>query len=86
MIPFTEIHPRSPEFDRALIDLRVGPMGWRVHLARLYLMTGRHMPDEAKEHGVFYGFCDAAGVQKPMAEATHIGWRVAPPEPTEDAP
>lgn len=57
-----------------------GPMGWRVHAARLYLYTGRYMPKEAKEHGLYLGFCDPLGRQRGRfdPDATHIGWTAAP--------
>lgn len=74
--PFAEVWPRSEQRDELLVDL-VKPT-WRFTLAALYLLTGRHMPAEAKRDGCVFGYCDERGVQQPKATATHVGWTVEP--------
>ena len=72
--PFVEVHPRTEERDDLLLTLSRST--WRLALARLYLSTGRSMPDAAKRDGCSFGFCDAQGNLKAKADATHIGWTV----------
>lgn len=71
---FEEVHPRTPQRDEALEGL--GTRLWPICLAQLYLSTGRYCPQEAKQLGATFGFCDEDGRLKPKAEATHVGWTV----------
>lgn len=77
---FDERLLRSEKHDR-LIEGLATPH-WRIALAALYLSTGRCLPDEAKRQGCYFGYCDAEGNLAPKAEATHVGWMVAPVEHT----
>lgn len=78
---FAEVLPRSDKHDRFLAQLQTP--AWRIALAALYLSSGRFLPDEAAQRGVYYGFCNAAGDRCPMEQATHVGWSIVPPDAPE---
>jgi len=74
---FDEKLPRSEKHDRFIEDMAT--RAWKFALAALYLSSGRCIPEEAKRPVAFFGYCDAEGRHVPKAEATHVGWTIAPP-------
>ena len=72
---FAHVVRRTEQTERLLRGLEAPT--WKAALAALYLHTGQYMP-KAAERGVTFGFCDARGQIRPAADATHVGWSVAP--------
>jgi hypothetical protein len=72
---FAHVVRRTEHTERLLRELSA-PY-WKVPLAALYLYAGQYMP-KAAERGVTFGFCDAHGQIRHAADATHVGWSVAP--------